>query len=92
MKTKTKYIQCACSSELISLEKWPDEDNQIYLSIWQRGYRDNNKLSFFERLRWCWQIFRKGQPFGDCIILNDDNTDEFIKALDELKNYEYEIY
>ena len=84
---KIKYIQCACSSELISLEQWPEE-KQIYLSIWERGYRYNNKLSFFERLRWCWWILRKGRPFGDCIILNDNNTDEFIEALEEFKNYE----
>lgn len=81
---KTKYIKCDCSSELISLEKWENED-EIYLSIWTRGYRDNNKLTLFERFRWCWNILRKGRPFGDCVIINSDTTDDLIKALEELK-------
>lgn len=83
MKTKNKYIQCSCGGELISLEKW---DGGIYLSIWERGYRDNNKLTFFERLLWCWKIIKSGRAFGDCIILDDNKVDELIESLEELKN------
>ena len=81
---KNKFIKCACSSELISLEYWPD-DKQVYLSIWQRGWGNNNKLTLFERLRWCWQILRKGCPYGDQIILQREEIRELVEHLSEIE-------
>jgi len=81
---KTKYIKCSCGSELISLEKW-DDDQYIYLSFWERGFKDNNKLTFSERLRWCWKILKSGQPFTDSIVLDSDGMDDMVKAIEELK-------
>lgn len=81
---KTKYIKCSCAGELISLEKW--DDHLICLSLWERGFKNNNKLTFGERIRWCWEILRTGKPFTDSVLLGKEGIDDMVDALKELKN------
>lgn len=82
---KTKYIKCSCGSELLSLEKF-DDDQYVYFSIWERGFNDNNKLTFFERLRWCWKILKSGRPFTDSIVFDGEGMDDIVEAIKDLKN------
>lgn len=82
---KTEYIECSCGSELITLEKWDDEA-EIYLSIWERGYKDNTKLSWRERLRWCYRILRTGNAFGDQIVLNTESSEKLIQSIKKLQS------
>ena len=82
-KPTTKYIRCSCGSEILVLDKWDDE---ICLSIWDNGYSCDNRLSIRQRIRWCWQIIRKGKPFTDQMVLDTEKIDEIMVAMKELKN------
>jgi len=84
-KPITKYICCSCGSEILVLDKW-DED--ICLSIWDDGYSCDNRLSIWQRMRWCWQIITKGKPFTDQIVLDENKIEDIMVAMEELKSEE----
>jgi hypothetical protein len=69
-------LKCECSAE--SLEIVHDVDD-YYLSIWKAGI-DGQKVSWPQRLKHCWQILRKGSPYGDQLVLSS-------KKMKQLKNF-----
>ena len=84
---KQKYIKCSCGSEGLFLIKFADED-EIYLSVWQMGYCQNNKLRLWDKIRYIWQIVKTGKPFHDQLVLDKAACDEivqFIKTLNDEK-------
>lgn len=78
---ETKYIKCKCGSEMITLEYDLVDDKLVYLSIWERGFCDNNKLNLFERIRWAWKILKIGKPFMDQIVLGEEEINKLVYAL-----------
>lgn len=77
---KTTFIQCSCSSEALCLEK-DQEDDLLHISIWERGYGRSNKLTWKQKISYCWRILTKGCPYGDQIVLNKEGRSELIYAL-----------
>jgi len=77
---KTVFIKCTCHSEGIMIET--DEDC-LYLSIWERGYKDNNSFTWKQKLRYIWQILKHGKPYGDQIVLDRESCFTLSKALIE---------
>ena len=77
---KTIFIKCSCSSESLCLEKDPETD-ELYVSIWERGYCNNNKLSWCQRVKHCWHVLTKGKPYGDQVVLDRAGRSELIYAL-----------
>ena len=71
----SKYIGCDCGSEVLSIE-FDDESKEFYLGIYQL----NKQYSLRDRLSYIWRIIRKGEPYGDQIVLSKN------KAI-ELKEY-----
>ena len=82
---KSDYIKCDCGSELICIEGWPSETGEkaIYISLWEQGNHNNNALTIFDRLRWCWQILKTGRPFTDEIILYKDGIEQLYQVVKE---------
>jgi len=56
-----------------------DEDH-YYFSYWQYGF-SNRRLSWKERLRYCWNVLVKGKAFNDELILNQQSVDRLIDFL-----------
>jgi hypothetical protein len=83
MSIKTKFIRCSCGSEAIVLDKYGDE-NYIDLSIWENGCNADNRLSWYQRFRWCWKIIKSGRPFGDQITLDFKSVEDMVGSLIEL--------
>ncbi len=77
---KTTFIKCSCSSEALCLEK-DEEDDLLYISIWERGAGRDNRYSWGQRLKHCWQVLIKGRPYGDQIILDRPARSELVYAL-----------
>lgn len=77
---KTVFIKCTCHSEGIMIEA--DEDS-LYLSIWERGYKDDNYFTWKQKLRYIWQILKHGKPYGDQIVLDRESCFTLSKALIE---------
>lgn len=83
MKDNSKFFKCSCHCCALQTTYFDDEPD-IYFSIWEQGAKENHTLSFWQRLRWCWRVIRKGKPFEDQIILDNEQTIELYR---ELGNY-----
>lgn len=80
--TKTKSILCSCYNEMLHL-LYDDELDFLELSIW--GYaNDDNKLSWKNRLRYCWQILKTGRPYNDQIMLKREHAKELKQFIEEI--------
>jgi hypothetical protein len=80
-----KFIKCACYGHLMELE-YDREYNQYYLTIWSSGFK-REKLSWYDRIRWIWNILKTGNPWSDMFIINESTRKEIVEFLDN-KNVE----
>lgn len=87
-KYKKDFLVCECGQEALIIEWFTDEE-QIYLSFFERGLYSQNKLSFLQRIRYCWKTLITGKPFADCMILDKQNTSKLIEVLTTFKDYEF---
>jgi len=78
---KSTFLICDCHSHALFLEKFNDEE-EIYISFFERGM-NGRILTWKERLKWCWQIIRYGQPWTDSVILGLENQKKLKKFLNE---------
>jgi len=74
-----KFIKCECYGHLLELE-YDREYNQHYLTVWNSGF-SRNRLSWFNRICWCWQILKTGNPWNDMFIINADAKKEIVEFL-----------
>lgn len=77
---KTTFIKCSCSSEALCLEK-DEEDDSLYVSIWERGAGRDNRYSWSQRFKHCWYVLTEGRPYGDQIVLDRAARSELVYAL-----------
>lgn len=77
---KATFIKCSCSSESLCLEK-DEEEDLLYISIWERGYGRDGRLSLKQKLRHCWYVLINGRPYGDEIVLDRAARSELVYAL-----------
>lgn len=84
---KTVFIKCTCHSEgvLVEVDK---ELDALFLSIWERGYRIDNTLSWKQKLRYIWQVLIYGKSYTDQIVLDRKACFALSKALIECAPYE----
>jgi hypothetical protein len=70
-KNKTTFILCDCKSEVLVLE-YDDEYNLMELSIYENLSSYSHKMSFWQKLRYVYQVLIKGRPYSDQIILTKE--------------------
>jgi len=78
MNKDQKFIMCDCHSHALVVERFDDEE--VYIALFERGL-NGRKLSFRERIKWCWQILRHGNPWNDLIVLNKEKQKELAEFL-----------
>lgn len=87
-KDPAVFIMCDCQGHALHIERyvWDDSDPKspawFDISIWDRSPA-TIPFSFRERLRWCWWILRKGRPWADYCIMNEEKAkkiSEFIQS------------
>lgn len=81
---KSELYLCACGGEGITLQKW--DNDEVYLAIWNQGYR--SPLSLKEKIRWMWHILVTGKPWADEIILDNKIASQLGIMLIALANEE----
>lgn len=81
--SNTKTIRCSCYHEMLHLS-WDEELNILDMSIWA-PYSTDTKMSWKQRLRYCWRILTHGKPYGDQLVLEKDHIDELAEYLNELR-------
>jgi hypothetical protein len=70
-KNRTTFILCDCRSEVLVLE-YDSEYDLIELSIYENLSSYSHKMSFWQKLRYIYQVLIKSRPYSDQIILNKD--------------------
>ena len=83
---KTKTIRCSCYHELLHLN-WDEEIETLDMSIWA-PYSTDTKMSWKQRLRYCWQILIKGRPYGDQVVLEKQHIADLVDYLIKVQNSE----
>ena len=78
------FIKCECHSEGMGVDYDP-EDELYYFSYWSEGL-SNKRLTWKEKFRYCWNIFRKGKAFNDEVILDQRSVDDLVTFLEKKRN------
>jgi len=93
MMDKEYYYKCDCGAEMLVMEPEVDKiDNDkllffLNLSIWLQGC--DNKPTFYERLRHCYNILKTGKNYSDQIILSFEQASKLQHDLRNImSNYE----
>lgn len=73
------FIVCDCYSHGLWIERFK-EDESVFINLFERG-TTGKKLSFTEKLKWCWQILIHGHPWTDMIILDKDKQKALVEFL-----------
>lgn len=76
---KTCFIPCDCQTEVLYIE-YDNDIRMADVALYEyRGYIVG-RMSFWQRLRYCWKILSSGRPYCDQLVLN-------LQQLKELKSF-----
>ena len=70
-KNKTTFILCDCRSEVLVLDH-DFEYDLTELSIYENMSSYGHKMSFWQKLRYIYQVLVHNRPYSDQIILNKE--------------------
>ncbi len=70
-KNKTSFILCDCRSEVLVLDH-DFEYELTELSIYENMSSYGHKMSFWQKLRYIYQVLVHNKPYSDQIILNKE--------------------
>lgn len=77
-KNNQLFLMCDCYSEVLFIEH--DEETQsANLCIYSLNYR--HKLSFWQKMRYIYQVLIHNRPYSDQIILHKQQTKDMISFL-----------
>ena len=83
-ENKTLFIPCDCRSEILMIE-YDHEYKLADLAIYESYASHSNKMSFWQRIRYCWQVLRHNKPYADQIMLDNNQLKDlksFLSTLD----------
>ena len=84
-KNKTIFILCDCRGEILVLDH-DSEYELTELSIYENMSSYGHKMSFWQKLRYIYQILIHNRPYSDQIILNSSQINhlkDFLLSLDK---------
>lgn len=85
MKNPKLFFECSCLNEILVIEKWDDESEELSLAMYKlQNYP--NYLPFLKRLRLSLRILFKGEMYHDNILLEKEKVLELKNWLN--KSYE----
>lgn len=70
-KNKTTFILCDCRSEVLVLDH-DSEYGLTELSIYENMSSYSHKMSFWQKIRYIYQVLVHNRPYSDQILLNKD--------------------
>lgn len=80
---KTLFIQCSCQSEVLVIE-YDHEINMADFAIFENKTSYKYKLSFWQRIRYCYQVLVNKKPYADQIMLDNKQLIDLKKFLSSL--------
>jgi hypothetical protein len=82
-ENKTLFIPCCCKSEILVIE-YDHEINTADFAIFENYTNYNNKMSLWQRLRYCYKILFEKKPYTDQILLDKNQLKDLQKFLNTL--------
>lgn len=83
-ENKTLFVPCGCHNEILMIE-YDHEYKMADVSIYESYVSYNNKMSFWQRIRYCWRVLLHKKPYSDQIMLDNNQLKDlksFLSALD----------
>lgn len=77
------FIRCACENELLVV-RYDKEWNTIELSMYETQYSFNNKMTFWQKVRYIYRLLKTGQPYTDQILLKKEQIEELKGFLNKI--------
>ena len=79
-KNKTTFILCDCRSEVLVLDH-DFEYELTELSIYENMSSYSHKMSFWQKLRYIYQVLVHNRPYSDQIILNKEQLKDLVSFI-----------
>lgn len=74
---------CGCKSEVLVLE-YDAQIDLMDLAIYEHNVSTRNKMNWFQKLRYIWQVCRYNTPYNDQIVLEKDQIKRLKQFLDDV--------
>ena len=83
-KQNSLFLTCDCYSHVLEVQyyDYAPEDRGFYVSIWKHQCT-TEKLSWGQRLRWCWILLTAGNLLGDNIILSNEKAQQIVDYINK---------
>ena len=82
-ENKTLFIPCSCKSEILVIE-YDHEIDIADLAIFENYTNYGNKMSLWQRLRYCYQILVHKKPYADQMVLDTNQLKDLRQFLQSL--------
>lgn len=82
-ENKTLFIPCSCKSEILVVE-FDHEIELADLAIFENYTNYSNKMSLWQRLRYCFQVLAHKKPYADQMVLDKNQLKDLQKFLNGL--------
>jgi len=82
-ENKTIFIPCGCRSEILVIE-YDHEIEAADFAIYENLTSYRYKMSFWQSIRYCYQVLVYRKPYADQIFLDKSQLKEMKQFLNEL--------
>jgi hypothetical protein len=65
--------------------EWVEDLNVLDVSIWA-PYSTDTRMSWKQRLRYCWRFLMHGKPYGDQLVLKKEHIADLVDFLISVQN------
>jgi hypothetical protein len=89
-ESKPLYLKCDCGTEGVDLQyfRYEGNDKGMYLNFWQHSIHSRYNLSLWDKIRYCWKIFRRGTLHGDMICLSLSDSEKLAEYIHDFLIYD----
>ena len=82
-ENKSLFIPCSCKSEILVIE-YDHEIQLADLAIFENYTNYSNKMSLWQRLRYCYKVLFEKKPYADQMVLDNKQLKDLKEFLKEL--------
>lgn len=82
-ENKVLFTLCDCRSEILVIE-YDEEIKMADLAIYEFSHSFRNKMSLWQKMRYCWRVIMNNRPFGDQIMISQKQIKEIKEFLSTL--------
>ena len=72
---RVAFIRCDCESEVLVV-RYDAELDTVDLCVYENQSSFKHKMTWFQKLRYIYQVLKNGQPYTDQIILKREQIEE----------------